>query len=84
MLPHPLLTTNFNVPPQTSDMMSKMLEPESKKGAALLASLPGGAPPSLTALFNAGQYVRCSVLELTDGGGSKTEAGDGAEVGAGA
>ncbi len=34
----------------------------SKRGAALLGALSGGAPPSLPELFTVGQYVRCEVL----------------------
>jgi hypothetical protein len=63
-----------------------MLDPSSKRGAALRAAMPGGAPPALPQLFSVGQFVRCVVAQLTTtaaAGGEQDEAAAAADAGAG-
>lgn len=88
-LPHGLRGTV--APKDTSDILAAMLDPVSKKGAALRAALPkglGGDPqqqqgvPGLDQLFSVGQYVRCVVKELEAGGGDDVETAA-ADAGAG-
>lgn len=53
---------------QASDVLHHLLDPTSKKGAALRQTLPGGVVPDLTQLFAVGQFVRCCVTDLRSGG----------------
>ncbi len=58
-----------NVPPaQASDVLAVMLKGGSNKKAAALTEAAGGTVPPLTDLFAVGQYVRCVVAELREGG----------------
>jgi hypothetical protein len=71
---------------QASDVLALMLDPSSKRGAALRAAMPGGVPPALPQLFSVGQFVRCVVAQLTTAaaaGGEQDEAAAAADAGAG-
>lgn len=69
-------------PGQASDVLALMLKGGSNKKAAALIEAAGGAVPPLTDLFAVGQYVRCVVAELREGGKQQQEQQQGGGGGA--
>ncbi|MEW5309979.1 MAG: hypothetical protein WDW38_001817 [Sanguina aurantia] len=49
-------------PAQASDVLAQLLNPKTPKAVAAAAA--AGPPPPLTHLFQVGQYVRCTVMQL--------------------
>eukprot|EP00878_Enallax_costatus_P014766 GHUV01015450.1.p1 GENE.GHUV01015450.1~~GHUV01015450.1.p1 ORF type:complete len:212 (+),score=55.15 GHUV01015450.1:127-762(+) len=85
-LPHGLRGTV--APKDTSVILAYMLDPSSKKGAALRAALlkygdqQQQQVPRLDQLFSVGQYVRCVIKELESGAAEDAETAA-ADAGAG-